>query len=317
MLHFIVRRSISFVLVLICVTFLTFMSIHLVPGDPVRLMVGPYASEADIEILRQSLGLDRPLPIQYLRWLGRVLQGDLGRTIQGNADVLGLLMQRLPATLALTAAALAITVAIALPAGVWLALRRRSIAAQIYNFAILLVVSTPTFWLGLLLILIFASQLRWFPTSGYASPQQGIGAMLWYLVLPAVTLAAYETAWLTRTIRGSVLDVMLMDYVRTARAKGVSEATVIVHHILWNAWLPIITVIGLEFGYLLGGAVVVEEIFGWPGIGRLLVTEGIYRRDIPVVQAVTLFIATVFITANYVVDILYAWLDPRLRTRRP
>jgi peptide/nickel transport system permease protein len=311
--YFLLKRSAGFVLTLFLVSFVTFMSLHLVPGDPIRLMVGPYASEAEVEVLRQSLGLDRPIPIQYFNWLGRVLQGDFGRTIQGNADVLNLILERLPATIALTVAALLITVIIALPIGIFLAIRRNSITAQSCNILVLLLVSTPTFWLGLILIFVFASQLRWFPTSGYADFDDGIGAMLHYLVLPAITLAAYETAWLTRTIRGSILDVMLLDFVRTARAKGLSEFSVIVRHILRNAWLPIITVIGLEFGYLLGGAVVVEQIFGWPGIGRLLVTEGIYRRDIPVVQGVTMFIATVFITVNFLVDLLYAWLDPRIR----
>ena len=310
---FLVRRSAGLLLVLFSVSLLTFLALHLVPGDPIRLMVGPYASEQEVEELRHELGLDRPLPVQYVHWMGRAITGDLGRSIQGNADVLELILERLPATLMLTAAALAITVAVALPTGILIALYRHKAAAQASNILVLILVSSPTFWLGLVLILVFAAELRWFPTSGYASLEDGVGPMLHHLVLPAVALAAYETAWLTRTVRGSVLEVMMLDFVRTARAKGIAESAVVVRHILRNAWLPIVTVIGLEIGYLLGGAVVVEEIFGWPGIGRLLVTDGIYRRDIPVVQGVTLFITLVFVTANFVVDVLYAWLDPRVR----
>ena len=313
MYYFLLKRGAGFVFTLFLVSFLTFMSLHLVPGDPVRLMVGPYASANEVQQLRQTLGLDLPIFLQYFYWLERVSNGDFGHTIQGNADVLKLILERLPATIALTVAALLISIIISLPLGIFLALSRSSIIAQASNIMVLIFVSTPTFWLGLILIYLFASELRLFPTSGYASFEDGLGMMLYYLALPAITLAAYETAWLTRTIRGSVLDVMLMDFVRTARAKGLSEFAVIFRHILRNAWLPIITVIGLEFGYLLGGAVVVEEIFGWPGIGRLLVSEGIYRRDIPVVQGVTMFIATIFITVNFLVDLLYAWLDPRIR----
>ncbi|OGT25175.1 MAG: hypothetical protein A2Z17_01950 [Gammaproteobacteria bacterium RBG_16_66_13] len=313
MFDFVLRRIAGLALVLVGASLVTFLALHLAPGDPIRLLASPYASAQELEELRHELGLDKPLPVQFVQWLGRVVRGDLGQTIQGGADVGELIAERLPATVLLAVGALVIINLVAVPAGIYTAIRRDSPFAHVGNVLVLILVSAPTFWLGILLILLFASTLGWLPTSGYASLRDGLWPMLRHLILPAVTLAAYQLAWLMRTTRASVLDVMMLDYVRTARAKGLSERTVVLRHVLRNAWLPIITVIGLQVGYLLAGAVVVEEVFAWPGMGRLLVTEGIYRRDIPIVQAVALFIAVVFVATNFVVDLLYAALDPRVR----
>jgi peptide/nickel transport system permease protein len=283
---------------------LVFLLVHLVPGDPVDVMLGETAAPADREALRRTLGLDRPLLVQYAAFLGGVATGDLGRSLVHGTPVADLLAARIPATVELTLAALAIAVALALPLGLAAAARPGTwIDRGSVGFA-LLGVSVPGFWLGPMLILLFAIDLRWLPVSGRGS--------LAHLVLPALTLGLGMAAILTRMTRASVLEALGEDYVRTARAKGVGRRAILVRHALRNALAPVVTILGLQFGALLAGAVITETIFAWPGLGRLLI-DAINQRDYPVVQGCILVIAASFVAANALADLVNLWLDPRTR----
>ena len=300
----ILSRLGSAVLVIFGVCTLVFLLIHLVPGDPVEAMLGESARPADRQALRAALGLDRPLSEQYLHYLGGLARLDLGQSFQFQRPVADLLAERIPPTLELTGAALVLALVLAVPLGV-LAARNRggALDSGAMGFS-LLGISIPNFWLGPLLILVFSLWLGWTPVSGRDGPAS--------LILPAITLGTGLAAVLARMVRSSLLEVLGEDYIRTARAKGLSEAAVIWRHALRNAWLPVLTLLGLQLGGLLGGAVITETVFAWPGVGSLLV-EAIQNRDYPVVQASVLLVSLAYVLVNTMTDLVYAWVDPRIR----
>lgn len=303
MLRYILRRVLYMVPILFGVSIVVFLILHLVPGDPARLVAGPDATLEDVEIVRSTLGLDQPLPVQYVTWLGNLLHGDLGRSARTHRPVTHELGLTIPATVELTLAAILVAVAIGVTAGTIAGVRRNSIFDYVSMIVALLGVCTPSFWLGLMLMLVFAVKLDLLPTTGRGG--------LDHLVLPAVTLGVGAAAIIARVTRSSMLEVLSMDYIRTAHAKGLTERSVVVRHAVKNAFIPVITVIGLEFGYLLAGAVVTETVFAYPGVGRLLV-EAIGFRDYPVIQGTLLVLALQFALVNLAVDVLYVFFDPRI-----
>ncbi|MCU0834212.1 MAG: ABC transporter permease [Chromatiaceae bacterium] len=297
-------RTASAALVILGVGSLVFLLIHLVPGDPVEAMLGEGARAADREVLRAALGLDRPLAEQYLGYLARTASLDLGQSFAYQRPVADLLAERIPATLELALAALTLALLLALPLGV-LAARHRGGALDTGAMGFsLLGAAIPNFWLGPVLILVFSLWLGWTPVSG----REGAAS----LVLPAVTLGTGLAAVLARMVRSSVLEVLAEDYIRTARAKGLRESSLLWGHALRNAWLPVLTLIGLQLGGLLAGAVITETVFAWPGVGSLLI-EAIQARDYPVVQACVLLISLTYVLVNALTDLVCAWADPRVR----
>jgi len=304
MLSLVVRRIVRLVVVLAGVSLVTFAILQ-VSGDPVALMM-PEAPEADRAALRQSMGFNQPLPVQFARFVGNIVRGDFGQSFFHREPALPLVLARMPTTLLLTVLAMALSLLVALPLGVLSAVRRNSIFDHGATFAVFLGTSMPVFWTGIMLILLFAVQFRWLPVSGWES----WGA----LVLPALTLASFSTPLLLRIVRSSMLEVVNLDYVRTARAKGVSEWLVIWHHALVNAALPLVTVAGLQFGLLLGGAVITETVFAVPGVGRLIV-GAIRQLDFPIVQAGVFLLALIVVFVNFTVDLLYVYLNPQIRVR--
>jgi peptide/nickel transport system permease protein len=283
---------------------MVFLLIHIVPGDPVEQMLGPSAQIADAQQLRRDLGLDQPLALQYVRYLGNLMRGDWGQSYRFRESVLRLIFERYPATLELAFAGLAVCIGIAIPVGVFSASRRGQAGDRAASVVTLLGLSMPNFALGPLLILLFSVELGWLPVSG----RGGIS----YLILPAITLGAALAAILTRMVRGSMLEELSSDYVRTARAKGLSERAVLFRHAFRNALIPIITILGLQFGTLLAGAIVTETIFSWPGIGRLAV-QAINARDYPLLQGCILVIALSYVLVNLLTDVIYMLVDPRVR----
>ncbi len=300
---YILRRLVLAVPTLVGVTLVVFALIRLVPGDPARLVLGLQASEEEVQRLRVQLGLDQPLPMQYARFLARLLQGDLGRSVVTGEPVLREIGARLPATVQLAVTSTVVATLAGVAAGVVSATRQSSW----WDYAVMTValfgISLPVFWLGLMLMLLFSVHLRWLPAGGYGTPA--------HLVLPTVTLAAFSVAIIARMTRSSLLEVLHQDYVRTAWAKGLSSRAVVLRHALKNALIPVVTVIGLQFGGLLGGAILTETVFAWPGMGRLLV-GAIVARDYPVVQGTVLVFAALFTLVNLAVDVLYAYVDPRI-----
>ena len=304
MIAFLLSRLASAGVTVLGVVILVFSLVHMVPGDPVEVMLGESAQPADRQALRTALGLDRPLPVQFAAYLGDLARLDLGVSLHSRRPVAELIGERLPATLQLALAALAVALALALPLGAFAAMRRGSaVDAAAIGFATL-GVSIPNFVLGPLLILLFSFLLGWFPVSG----REGAGA----LVLPAVTLGTALAAILARMLRSALLEVLGEDFIRTARAKGLRESGVVVRHALGNAMLPVITLLGLQLGALLAGAVITEIVFSWPGLGSLTI-ESIQQRDYPVLQGCVLVISVSYIAVNSVTDMAYAWLDPRIR----
>ncbi len=290
---------------------LVFLLIHLVPGDPVQMMLGEGASPTDLGSLRHQLGLDLPLRTQYIRYWSGVLHGDLGTSIRLHDSVAHLIAQRYPYTLALTVAALLLALALALPAGMLAAVRRGRWADQMLSVVSLLGLSVPGIALGPVLILVFSIGLGWLPVSG--ANAGGSAAIDWrYLVLPAATMGAALAAILTRMVRTAMLEELGQDYIRTARAKGLSETAVVCRHALPNALVPIVTVVGLQFGALLAGAIVTETIFSWPGLGRLAVSA-ISNRDYALVQGCLLAIGLTYVLVNLMTDVVYWWINPRMR----
>ncbi|MFO7246209.1 MAG: ABC transporter permease [Thermaerobacter sp.] len=313
MTTYIARRMLASIPVLLGVSILVFLIMHLAPGDPALIMLGPKATAEALERLRQELGLDQPLYIQYVRWLGNVLQGDLGRSVQLKREVSELLATRFSATLLLTAGASLLAVVVGVVAGVTSAARQYSLLDRVSMLTALVGFCLPVFWLGLLLQITLGYRWPIFPVSGMNSPgTTGLLDTLWHLVLPAVTLATGAAAVIARMTRSSVLEVIRQDYIRTARAKGLSERVVLYRHALRNALIPVLTVVGLQVGFLLGGAVLVEMVFSWPGIGLLMV-NGILARDFPLVQGAVLVVAASYVIINLLVDVLYAFVDPRIR----
>jgi ABC-type dipeptide/oligopeptide/nickel transport system permease component len=283
---------------------MVFLMIHIVPGDPVLQMLGQDARVEDLAQLRHTLGLDQPLGVQYLRYFQGLARGDWGRSLSFSAPVRSIVLARFPATLELSLAALAVCLVIAIPAGVFSARRRGSRADRATSFFTLLGLSVPNFALGPILILVFSIEIGWLPVSG----RGGIR----HLILPAATLGAALAAILTRMVRGSMIEELSNDYVRTARAKGISGTSVLFRHAFPNALIPVITIVGLQFGSLLAGTIVTETIFSWPGIGRLAV-QAISARDYPLLQGCILIIAVSYVAVNLLTDLVYAVVDPRVR----
>jgi peptide/nickel transport system permease protein len=303
-LTFLARRLLLLIPVLLGVVTLVFFLIHMIPGDPVDAMLGENASDAGRQELRQALGLDRPLLHQYLVYLGGIVRGDLGTSLFSRRPVLDEILERFPASFELMLGAIAIALMIALPLGIVAAVKPHGLVDGSAMVVSLLGVSIPNFWLGPLLILVFAVQLDWLPINGRGG--------LAHLVLPAITLGTAMAAMVSRMVRTSLLEVLGEDYIRTARAKGLSETRVLLHHALRNALIPVVTILGLQVGVLLSGAIITESIFDWPGLGHLLLA-GINQRNYPLVQGCVLFIATIYVLVNLATDIAYAWIDPRVR----
>ncbi|MBL1259536.1 MAG: ABC transporter permease [Thiotrichaceae bacterium] len=304
MLSFIISRLLSAVFVIFGVSCLVFFLIHLVPGDPVEVMLGESSQPADREALRAALGLDQPILVQLVNYFNGLLHFDLGESLHSKRPIVDMLMERIPATATLAAAGLVVAVVIAFPLGIMAAMKKDTAWDSGAMFFSLFGISIPNFWMGPLLILFFSLWLGWLPVSG----QSGIAS----LVLPALTLGTALAAILARMIRATLLEVMGEDYIRTARAKGLSERAIIMNHGLKNAMLPVITLLGLQLGALLGGAMITEIVFSWPGIGQLTI-DAINRRDYPVVQACILLISLTYVVVNTLTDLVYAWMDPRIR----
>jgi peptide/nickel transport system permease protein len=308
----ILRRLAAMVPVLILVTFGVFTLIHLTPGDPIDAMMGESFDAAAKERLRSDLGLDRPIYVQYLTWMERVLQGDFGRSIRDNQPVIENVARRVGVTLQLAIFAMVISLAVAFPVGILSATHRNSPIDGFGTMFALFGICMPNFLIALLLIYVFGVVLRWLPISGYVPLSDGLIPAIRSLTLPAITLGLALAAVVTRTLRSSLLETLSEDYVRTARAKGLSEQLVIRRHALKNGLIPVVTILGLQLGTLIGGAVITEYIFALPGVGRLVV-DAIFSRDYPLVQGVILLISIGFVLSNLAVDIIYGWLDPRIR----
>jgi peptide/nickel transport system permease protein len=304
MLTYILQRLLGALFVIFGVVSIVFLLIHMIPGDPVEIMLGESASTTDREALRVALGLNQPLWVQFQQYLTGLLQFDMGNSIHFRRPVSDLLLERLPATGLLAAMTLLITLVLALPLGIIAAVRRDTVWDSGAMTFSMLGVSIPNFWLGPILILVFSLWLGWFPVSG----RNGFGSV----VLPALTLSTGLIAVLSRMVRSSMLEVLGEDYMRTAKAKGLPPQRVILHHGLRNALLPVITLLGLQLGALLAGAVITETVFSWPGVG-LLTIESIQSRDYPVVQACVLLISVTYVLVNLLSDLAYAWIDPRIR----
>ena len=302
---YLLRRLAQSLLVLLGVSFVVFFILHLT-GDPALVLLSPDATAQDIQEFREKMGFNDPFLVQYGRFLRGALRGDFGRSVRHDEPAFALVAERLPATLELAGAALLIALALAIPAGIVSAVRRNSAVDYVSTVLALLGQSMPTFWLGIMLILVFSVWLHLLPSSGRGT--------LEHLILPAVTLGLFTTARITRLTRSGMLEVLNQDYIRTARAKGVAGPPVVWKHALKNAAIPIVTIVGIELGTLLGGSVITETIFAWPGVGRLSV-QAIYNRDYPVVQAAVFLLSTTFVLVNLVVDMLYTYLDPRIRFR--
>jgi peptide/nickel transport system permease protein len=310
--RFLLRRFAGAVVVLLLVSLMTFALIWLVPGDPASAFLDASATPEQIARLRVALGLDKPLPLQMIDWYGRVLRGDLGQSILLNRSVAAALVERLPVTLSLAACALAFAVILGVAAGTIAAVNHNRWPDQAVMTMALFGLSTPEFWLGLILVLVFAVQLGWLPTGGFVPITQSPTGWLRTILLPALTLGLVQVGFIARMARASMLEALNQDFVRTADAKGLSRFDVVMRHGLPNALIPIMTVIGIVAGALLGGAVIIEQVFSIPGIGRLII-GAIAARDFPVMQGGLLFLALIYLSVNLTVDILYAVVDPRVR----
>jgi len=304
MTSYIVQRLLQAVVVLWGVSLIVFFLLRLAPSDPITLLLAETASPQQIAEARHQLGFDQPIYVQYALFMERAVQGDLGQSLFYKEPALGVILRSLPNTLLLGGIAFVLSIAVALPIGIVSALRRDSIWDYLGVGLALLGQAMPAYWLGIMLILVFSVKLHILPTSGSFGPE--------YIVLPAVTLAAVLMPIVTRLVRSGMLEVMHEDYVRTARAKGLRERAVVGQHALRNMLIPLVTVLGLQLTSLLGGAVIIEQVFAWPGVGRVAVSA-ISSRDYPIVQASVLIVSTAFVLMNLFIDVLYAWLDPRIR----
>ena len=312
MRQYVFRRLGGMAIVMFVVATIVFVIVRVIPGDPAAIMLGPDATGADIAALRERLGLNQPLPVQYAIFLARTASGDLGQSIFLNRPVLQALAERAEPTLCLTLIAITIALAIGLPAGIISAVQRGRIADQMALAMAMLLASMPAFWLGLIFIQRFAVDLGWFPVAGYGEPEAGFLERMRHLLLPALVLGLNSSALITRFTRASMLDVLGEDYIRTGRSKGLGEPVVVMKHALRNALIPILTVVGLTMALLLGGAVVTETVFSLPGVGNLVVSA-VLRRDYPVIQGALIVIAALYVLVNLAIDLLYLLIDPRVR----
>lgn len=306
MRRYILKRLLLLIPVLLGVSFLVFSIMSFTPGDPAQLILGESASKASITALREEMGLDDPFIMQYARFVGNAVTGDFGRSYTSGREVFTEIFSRFPNTLILAVLGMIIAVLIGVPVGIISATKQYSLVDSISMIGALLGVAMPNFWLGLMLILVFSVGMGILPSGGFT----GVSS----LILPSLTLGTGAAAIITRMTRSSMLEVIRQDYIRTARAKGVNEKRVINHHALKNALIPIITVVGLQFGYLLGGAVLTETVYSWPGVGRLMV-EAIRQKDTPTVLAAVVFLAAAFSVVNLMVDLIYAYVDPRMKSQ--
>jgi len=308
MFSYIIRRLMMAVPVVWGVATIVFILMFLLPGDPVRLMMGQRSDPETAARIRTELGLDRPLAVQYIKFMGRSARGDFGYSYWKKQKVTTILLERLPATIYLGFASLILAILIGIPAGMIAAVRQNRFLDGAVMTLSLLGVSTPVFWLSLMMIVVFAVKLGWFPVSGY-----GAGSLnLRYLVLPAVSLSAISIGYIARITRSSMLEVLRQDYMRTARAKGLRGSVVVIKHGLKNALIPVVTVIGINFANVLGGAVATETVFAWPGVGRAMI-DALRVRDVPVIEGGVIILALAFVLANLMVDVTYSFLDPRVR----
>jgi len=310
--RYIARRMAALVATLFFVSVLVFVVVRVLPGDPALIIMGTEGSPEAAERLRESMGLNRPLGIQYVEWVGRAAVGDLGKSIQYDVPVSSLILSRLSVTLPLTLMAAAIMVTTAIPLGAFAATRQRRWGDYVTMVLSQLGIAVPAFWAGLLLILLFSVRLGWFQAGGFDGWGEGLWPAVKSLLLPAVALGLFQFAVLARTTRSAVLEVLREEYVKTARAKGVAERSVLFRHALRNAMIPILTVAGIQLGQLMAGSIILESVFYLPGLGRLAL-GAITARDLPVVQGVVLFVASLIVAINVAVDILYGFLDPRIR----
>lgn len=307
MTTYILRRILLVIPILLGVATIVFALMFIVPGDPARMLMGQHGDERTLANLRHEMGLDRPVYVQYARFIGKLAHGDLGMSYRQKRPVVEIIRDRFPATLKLAVASMVVAIIVGISAGILAAVRRNTVWDWMVMIFSLTGISMPVFWLGMMLALVFASGLGWLPVGGY-----GRSGDWRHLLLPAVSLAAVSVGYIARMMRSSMLEVIGKDYIRTARAKGLSGRAVILRHALRNAFIPVITVIGVNFASLLGGAVATETVFAWPGLGRAVV-DAIRVRDLPVVEGCVIFLAVVFVVVNLLVDLSYAWLDPRIR----
>jgi peptide/nickel transport system permease protein len=312
MSQYVVRRVLAIVPVLFGISVLVFALVHLIPGDVAQILLGTQATDQQIETLRRTFGLDRPLPVQYVDWLSHIIRGDFGVSFRTNRAVLPDLVARFGVTLQLTLTSMVIALVVAIPLGVASAANRGRTSDAVSRVVALLGLSIPNFWLGTLLILFVSLVLHWLPPVGFVSLLDNPWLGLQTLILPALALGTAVAAFIMRMVRSSLLEVLRQDYIRTAYAKGLKDGGVLYRHALKNAFIPVLTVIGVQIGYLLGGAVIIESIFSLPGMGRFLL-DSISNRDYSIVQGGVLFIALIFCLVNLSVDLVYAWLDPRIR----
>ncbi|MDU0201087.1 MULTISPECIES: ABC transporter permease [Paenibacillus] len=311
-MSFLIRRIVLTIPILFLVSIMTFSLIHLIPGDPARVILGQEATPETYQALRHELGLDQPIVIQYVNWLGKVLRGDLGMSITDHVPVIQLISQRLPATIELTIGTFIVAVLIAIPTGILAAARRKTWLDYTSTFTALGGMSVPNFWLGMMLIIFFSVKHNWLPSSGYTPITQNLAQNITAMILPCLATGLRESAVLMRMLRSSLLDVVNMDFVRTAKAKGLNEFRTIIGHVLRNALIPVVTTSGIMIAGLLGGLVITESIFSIPGFGRLIV-ESVFKRDYVTVQGAILISAALVVLVNLCVDLLYAAIDPRIR----
>ncbi len=312
MARFIVRRIINVIPVAFIVLLVTFSLIHIAPGNPAYTILGEQASPAAVKLLDQQMGLNQPLGLQFVEYLKHVVEGNLGYSLLDHQSVASLIVSRLPVTFELAILAVVLSLLIALPAGILAAYRPNTWIDSLSRVLALVGAAVPNFWLALLLVYIFAVSLHWFPSLGWIPLSQGVASNLWHVILPVVVLALPLVAITSRVLRGELMEVMRLMYIQVARSKGVREWGVVMRHGLRNALIPVVTVVGLQVGGLLGGVVITESIFSLPGMGQLVV-NAIFNRDYPVLQGSVLFMALVVLAANLLVDLGYAWIDPRIR----
>lgn len=311
MYKFVLKRLIMMIPVLVGVTFVVFFILALTPGDPAKMILGEQATQESITQLRAEMGLDDPVILRYVRYMGGVLRGDWGRSYKNNLDVAQQVLSRFPNTMLLAVAAMLVAVLVGIPIGIVSARKQYTWIDNIVTTLGLVGVAMPIFWMGLLLVILFALNLKWLPSSGMG---EGAVPLLRSLILPAITLGTSSAATILRMTRSSMLEVIRQDYIDTVRAKGLKESKVVTRHMLKNALVPIITVVGLQFGHLLGGAALTETIFSWPGLGRFMV-DSIKSKDMPLVLGSVFFLAVVYSVVNLLVDILYAYVDPRIKSQ--
>jgi peptide/nickel transport system permease protein len=312
-LGFIIRRLVALIPTLLLVSLIVFVIMQAIPGDPIDVMYGTEGISDEMRVaLERRLGLDQPVAVQYLRWLGRLVTGDWGVSFINGQPAFERVVQRLPATFLLAVSSMIISLLISIPLGIVAAVKRNTGIDYVAMILALLGISIPGFWMAIMLILVFALKLAWLPSIGFVNPLESPLNALKHLLLPSTALGTALTGIFTRMTRSSLLEVLEQDYVRTARAKGLAERAVILTHALRNAIIPVVTVVGIWFGFLLAGSVAIETIFAWPGVGQLLI-QSILMRDYPVVQGVVLVISTCFVLVNLAVDVAYFFLDPRIR----